>query len=711
MGRLEYHRPVVPSRPVRLLPKPTFLVGREDLLAELHARLSVADRTGPQVAVLSGLGGCGKTSLAVEYAHRRLAEFGVVWQFPAEEPAALEAGFGDLAAQLGVRSMLEVGDPVAQVHAVLAAYPGDWLLIFDNAPGPAAVERVMPPAGQGRVLVTSQDPHWPGSRALEVPVLDNEVAAGFLQARTGDADLEAARELVAELGGLPLALEQAAAYMLAVGRSIAVYLDLFRQRRGDLLARGEPAGYGKQVSTTWTLAFDHLQRTTPQAIALLRLIACCASENIPLSLLLQPHPELSGELSPELLLLLKDPLAADDALAALRRFSLVSAPRGGLVSVHRLVQAVTIDQLDDGLAGTWRQAAQTVIEAALPEKPSRPETWPACALLLPHAEVALPAGSPGMRRIASFLGNSGNYAAARAVYQQIVSANELLLGPEHPDTLTARANLALWTGKAGDAAGARDGYAALLPVRERVLGPEHRYTLMVRANLAYYTGEAGDAATARDELAALLPVRERVLGPEHPDTLVTRANLAIWTGRAGDAAGARDQYAALLPVRERVLGPEHPDTLAARANLALWTGEAGNAATARDQYAALLPVRERVLGPEHPHTLAVRANLARWTGEAGDAAAARDGYAALLPVRERVLGLEHPRTLADRANLAYWASQAGDGDNLGRAGRTPSLSEYAPRYMPGNVFIQVREVVAAVLKTAKPVQKQQASIP
>ena len=99
------------------------------------------------------------------------------------------------------------------------------------------------------------------------------------------------------------------------------------------------------------------------------------------------------------------------------------------------------------------------------------------------------------------------------------------------------------------------------PFRERVLGPEHPDTLTTRGNLACWTGEAGDAAGARDQFAALLPIRERVLGPEHPDTLTARANLARWTGEAGDAAGARDQFAALLPIRERVLGPEHPDTL------------------------------------------------------------------------------------------------------------------------------------------------------
>ena len=262
--------------------------------------------------------------------------------------------------------------------------------------------------------------------------------------------------------------------------------------------------------------------------------------------------------------------------------------------------------------------------------------------------------------LAYWSGEAGDAAGARDQYAALLAVNERVLGPEHPDTLATRGDLAYWSGEAGDAAGARDQYAALLPLHARVLGPEHPETLTTGSNLARWTGEAGDAAGARDQYAALLPLHARVLGPEHPETLTTGSNLARWTGEAGDAAAARDQLAALLPVREWVLGPEHPGTLTTRNNLAYWTGEAGDAAAARDQLAALLPVRERVLGPEHPGTLTTRNNLAYWTGEAGDAAAARDQYAALLPVRERVLGPEHPGTLTTRGDLAYWRSKGAD---------------------------------------------------
>ena len=612
------------ARAVRLAPRPLFLAGREGLLAELDAWLAGDDGAGPPMVALCGQEGAGKSSVALEYAYRHLAEVGVAWQFPAEDRSVLAAAFGELAAQLGARELPGTRDPVAWVHGVLATYPAGWLLVFDNAPDRSSVAAFVPPAGRGRVLITSQSQNWPPGQALDVPVLDPEVAAGLLISRSGDPDKQAALELAGELGGLPLALEQAAAYVPASGDSLAGYLASLRQQRGDLLARGAPAGYSETVAITWRLAVEHLQQTARGAVGLLRLLANCAPEAIPLPLLLQPRPGLAERLgkqvAPVLAPLLEHERAAKDAVAALRWFSLVAPAADDAVWVHRLVQAITIAHMPAELAAAWQRAAAALIEAALPADRRSPETWGAFASLLPHVHAALTDDSAGMWAIASYLGHSGSYAAARDLYQRVVDARARVSGPEDPATLSARAQLAYWAGMAGDAAGARDQYAALVPADERVLGPEHPKTLAARANLAGWAGMAGDAAGARDQYAALVPVAEGVLGPEHPDTLADRANLAYWAGMAGDPAGARDQYAALSPVRERVSGPEHPGTLAARGQLAYWAGMAGDPAGARDQYAALVPVAERALGPEHPDTLTARANFAYWTEQAGDAA-------------------------------------------------------------------------------------------
>jgi hypothetical protein len=222
---------------------------------------------------------------------------------------------------------------VACVHNALGTFSAGWLLVFDNAPDLASVERFLPPAGPGRILITSQNPNWPHGQPLAVPVLDTEVAADFLVTRTSDPDQQAARELASELDGLPLALAQAAAYIMATGGTLARYLALFRQRRPDMLSRGEPTGYSGTGATTWSLAFGRLGQSAPSAVGLLRLVACCAPEPVPLSVLLQPRPgpagEFGAEVAPALGLLLDDPLAAGDAIAALRRYSLVPRPVTG----------------------------------------------------------------------------------------------------------------------------------------------------------------------------------------------------------------------------------------------------------------------------------------------------------------------------------------------------------------------------------------------
>jgi len=700
----EPDRPAAALMPLSLPPRPPRLAGREDLLAQLHTALT--NEAEPRVIVLSGMGGVGKTSTAVEYAHRHLDTLSVAWQVQAEDQTVLRQELAELAAQLGGRDVVDPRNPVTAVHAVLAAWPSQWLLIFDNAPDEASVRRFLPPAGTGWVIITSQSQHWPGQTVLDVPVLEPGVAATFLMSRTGDQDQAAALELAGELGSLPLALEQAAAYMEGAGISMAAYLSLFRHRRADLLVRGEPAGHAS-VAATLSLATSRLEAGSPVAAGLLRLLALLAPEPVPADLLLA-DAGLRGCLpdapSRAIAPLLGDQIALADAIMELRRFSLIAFVGPDRVLVHRLVQHATKDSLTVGLVRAWEEAAAALVESAVPGSPQLPGAWPACAVLLPHARAVLSMTSDGLFRIAQGLGYGGSYAVALELFRQITSAlendadhgprhpgtlaarhdlarwagqagdsamardqladvvlaREQVLGLEHPDTLGTRGELATWTGRAGDPAAARDQFAELAPVYRRVLGSEHPDTLDTRGNLAEWTGVAGDPAAAKGQFAELAPVYQRALGSEHPETLIVRGNLATWTGRAGDPVAARDHLSDLLPTDQHVLGPEHPETLTISNNLAHWTGLAGDPGAARDQFAELAVTYEHVLGPEHPNTLTVRGNIARWTGEAGDPAAARSLFAALLPIRERVSGPEHPYTLIMRGNLARWAGEAGD---------------------------------------------------
>jgi hypothetical protein len=213
------------------------------------------------------------------------------------------------------------------------------------------------------VLITSQNQHWPHGQAIQVPVLGREVSAEFLVTRTSDPDGQAAAALATELDGLPLALEQAGAYIQATAGSLAGYLDLFRHRRADLLSRGEPTGHPLTVAATFTLALSSIEEASPAAAGLLRLLAFLAPKPVPLPELLPASGSLDGEIG-ELLGPLGDPVAQGDAVVLLRRYSLVTPAGDGMVLVHRLVQDVIRDQLPSDLGAdqtwAWRQAGGRV---------------------------------------------------------------------------------------------------------------------------------------------------------------------------------------------------------------------------------------------------------------------------------------------------------------------------------------------------------------
>ncbi|MGW1887391.1 FxSxx-COOH system tetratricopeptide repeat protein [Streptomyces sp. NPDC001970] len=707
------HQQAVPTRPFGLDPRVPGLIGRDVLLTTMGERLAPArgpeGTPSPRLLVLHGLGGVGKTSVAVEYARRHQDSYGLVWQLRAEDPAVLSADYGQLADALSLRNPQDTSDPCVRVHAALAARTDRWLLLLDNVTDERAIRNMLPPAGDGDILLTTRSALWPESVELEVPVLDRSAAADYLIAHSGDLDQAAALALADELGALPLALAQAASYIAATRRTLHWYHTQLRSKRAAMLRRGTPWGYESCVASTWELSLRQLQRTEPATVTLLRLLACCAPDSIPLRLLLSPRegddlPLLFGdtEIAELLAPLIQDELAIEDAVLGLRRYSLITPLADGTVSIHRLVQAITLDALLDERCQAWRSSAAALVEAALPDEPHRPETWPTYRSLVPHARATLGPRRGGTAKLVEYLGASGDYRTARLVQEEVCTGLAGHLGPEHADVLSARAQLANWTGMAGTPAAARDMLETLLPDCARIWGPSDPRTLSLTGRHADWTGQAGDWTRARDICTALLPQLRKALGDEHPDTLTVWADLGFWTGQSGDAAGACAHYAAFLPIRERVLGSDHPDilssrdqyarwlgengnpvaacdlcaellerhirvfgaehhlTLWARANLAWWTGRAGDAASACEQYITLLVIREQVSGPDHPASLVARANLAYWTAQAGDTAGARDQSAILLPMYCRVLGPEHPETLLTRKNLAQWTGEAGD---------------------------------------------------
>jgi hypothetical protein len=316
-----------------------FFVGRELLIAELQTRLHAPDVATRRVA-LTGLGGVGKTSVAVEYVYRRHADYELVWWVNGEQPASLLAELAALAGQLGLATGVSQEAQVAALRGWLERHQR-WLVVLDNVDDPQQVVELLPRSATGQVLITSRTGvGWePLASVLPVEVLAPPDAARLLLTRaeeTGPAAEAAATTLVATLGGLPLALEQAGAYVVATGTiTLAGYAELFGDRALELLRRGQPLGYQHTVATTWSLALQALQNSEPAAVALLTLAAFLDPDDLPQPLL-AAHPD---QLPQPLTATTGDPLALADAIAALRRFSLVSITGDGL-RTHRLVQAV-----------------------------------------------------------------------------------------------------------------------------------------------------------------------------------------------------------------------------------------------------------------------------------------------------------------------------------------------------------------------------------
>ena len=778
------------------------LRGRDDLIGQLAGLLDRSDGQ-PRTRILHGLGGCGKTAVALEVAHTARMRGMQVWWVTGDR-TSVTAGMHAVGRRLKLTEEQLLGSDAADlVWRRLAAHHDRWLLVIDNADEPEVLSQGLGPVADGRgwlrphrnhrglVVVTSRDGDpsiWGSwSRRYRIDVLAPEAGAQVLidHVPGSEADKDQAEELAKRLGGLPLALRIAGSYLALTTAAHAEWsgedaIETFQDYRRaldngqlELLARGEDDEGRDTISRTWNLSLDLLDRRgMPQARNLLYLLSTFADAAIPYKLLLQPERLAQSPLPALAMAAMSAQYTSkgNHRLAKTRNFLIGTLrtftkglfpplfPRLSGTDLHRLLEAlahlslVELDVKDGPAAGSAKrldtlsihplvrdvaneraEPALTILALSLlghaMDKdrigvPQNPAEWDSWYALAPHGSYVyknFPSlliedsrlGDRMVRKMlrtlttdvgaltVEFLNASGDYAAAKALQQEVSEtiedslvprrfklsgrrdlANALgyagdpaeardrlaalvpvwrrVYGPEHLSTIGLEGELARWTGEAGDKIAARDQFAVELQVRERVSGAEDPGTLTARSNLAHWTGMAGDTTAARDQLAALLPVRERVSGAEHPHTLNERGKLALWTGRSGDPAAARDMLAALLPVRERVSGTEHPDTLNERGNLAHWTGKAGDAAAAKQQLAALLPVRERVSGTEHHHTLNDRGNLALWTGEAGDAAAARDQFATLLPVRERVTGPEHPSTLTIRSNLAHWTGRAGD---------------------------------------------------
>jgi tetratricopeptide (TPR) repeat protein len=564
--------PVVSNLPPRNLN----FTGREELLEQLHASLQprqAAAVVQVQAQALHGLGGVGKTQLVLEYAYRYERDYDLIWWVTAEQPATIPGQLIALASRLGLPEHADQAETIRALWDALRPRER-WLLVFDNAEDPADLRPWWPP-NSGRVLVTSRNQAWSGLAAtIAVDVLPRAEAIAFLGRRLDRHD-PALDRLADALGDLPLALEQAAAYVDETAIAVNDYLDLLANHARELFQLGRPATTEQTIATTWTVSVQRLREQTPAAEDLLRLWAFLAAEDIPRTLPTD-HPDL---LSERLAATVRDPLGYQQAIGALRRYSLIRTSQNGeALSVHRLVQAVTRHQLSPEQERRWATAALRLVRAAFPNHLGDVNAWPGYARLLPHALTVIDHASGLsidlenttwlLREAGSYLWQRGDYHQARILSEHALALDEAHFGADHPHTAISLNNLAEVLREQGDLDAARTMHERSLAIREVRLGAEDPLTAYSLNNLAIVLEAQGDLDGARPLFERALHIREARLDADHPDTAQSLNNLAIVLQKQGDLAAARPLFERALHIRGARLGPDHPDTVQSREALA-----------------------------------------------------------------------------------------------------------------------------------------------
>ncbi|MFF2045862.1 FxSxx-COOH system tetratricopeptide repeat protein [Kitasatospora sp. NPDC058170] len=643
-----------PPGAANLAPAPVCL-GREDELAWLQRTLATDGGTAvTQAPALHGLGGVGKSTLALHYAHRHRHTYALTWWINAESPARIEQSLAALALFLHPSWAGRAAEQSRTAWATnwLQWHPG-WLLVFDNAEDP----RDLLPytgalAGGHHLITTRRATGWPRTvPTLPLGTLAPDDAAqllcsyAFEDTEPTPRDLHDARLLAADLGHLPLALDQAGAYLAQVPTSI----DAYRRTLATKLARAaDGIDPERTIATIWAHTLTTLRTRNPLAVTVLDTLAWFAPDDIPLTLLDQ---------------LDEDEDDIREALAVLRAYSMISLTRD-TVGIHRLVQTVLRDQPDH----PGRQAAEQALGRALDTAPATGSAWDP---LIPHL-IALAATTPPGHRpnpaarhyntAAQYLWRQGHDARTIALREADLAHREETLGDTHPDTLATRSNLAAAYQEAGDLDRAIPLHETALAQCEQVLGPTHADTLSSRNNLANAYQSAGHPGRAVPLQETTLAIREQVLGPTHPDTLISRNNLATVYHAVGDLGRAVPLAEQTLTQREQTLGPSHPHTLSSRGLLAYIHESAGDSHRAIPLFETTLAHQRQVLGDAHPDTLLTCHNLAFTYASAGLLDRAIALCESTLAQREQVLGPSHPDTLSSRNHLASAYATAGDLD-------------------------------------------------
>jgi DNA-binding SARP family transcriptional activator len=629
--------------------------GRDRELDAIDGALGVADRAVVTQA-FTGLGGVGKSQLAVRYVRQRADDYDVVAWIRAEDGGTMD--LSELAAELGLPvAQLTPAERAGAAVRWLSGCDERWLLVLDNVAAPEQLLDRYPSAGNGRIIVTTRDRRLAQfGPELRVDVFDEATGVEYLLATSGRAeDRDSATRLARALGFLPLALSHAGAYC-AAGTSFADYLELLGALPAAGLFDSHPeTSYAQSVGSTWQISIQAAERQARLAHQVLAMAAHLAPDAIPRVLFEVLLDDASSAIARKPLL---------DAFNVLHRLSLVEV-HDDAVSVHRLLQKVI---RDDPVVRTDKAVVLNTlaaVSAAFPTDHDRPEIWPQTERLVPHAlaiDVALTGRGEENQQLVALLNSVSEYLLRAEAGKRAVDAATrasacalAVLGPEHPDTLRARANLAVSYHAVGRPGESIELGARVLADCERILGPEHPNTLTAaRGILSVSYDLAWRVGATVEHRERVLASCERILGSEHPDTLRAGMVLALSFREAGRSTEAVELGERVLADCERILGPEHPDTLRAGMNTAFAYREAGRNMEAVEFGERAFADCQRIFGPEHPETLRAGMVLAWAYQGAGRSTEAVELGERVFADCEPILGPEHPNTL--RAGLILAAS-------------------------------------------------------
>lgn len=649
--------PVLTGLPTRA----ALFVGRDDELDVLNGAPATPGQASAHV--LHGLGGIGKSTLAARWAAEYSRSHAPVWWITASSRAAIEDGLADLATALqpSLKKLLLPEQLGEWGRQWLATHTG-WLLVLDNVMSPADVEPLLSRANTGRFLITSRlSTGWRGiAEPVPLGVLSREEAVDlFTRIRGEDPD---AGELCEELGHLPLAVAQAAAYCHEADCPAREYLRDLAAHPVSMYAETEEGGdHERTIARIWHVTLDRLAQE-PLTVRVLLILAWYASEGIPRTLLAP----------------LGDPPTVRRALRRLAAHSMITLS-GDTVTVHRLVQAVSRVEDDSDrhrmpeMIVDARTTAMSTLARALPADDSEgPSTWPVMRALLPHVEALAGYAPPGTDtpEMARLLTRTGGYmlgaspglaSRAMALLQRAEADCVRMYGHESPETVRVRVKLASATRMLFDVGRARPVAEQVLADCLRILGTDHEVTISAQMNALKAAGLAGDRERALELAEEAHACCVRVLGDEAPRTFEARASVAMVVAETGDLARAKSMIDALLADCVRVLGEEHPETLSVRSVAAAFVRQAvlptgpmdamakvvAAAGSGADLVTALREVAEQLRGME-------TVEMARATEE--DVAAAERHLETCL----RVLDDGHADTLAARLVLFLTYASTGD---------------------------------------------------